>query len=120
MVSPAATYGTHGNDDVILDGAAVTSENSAWAIGHTQAMSALAHWNGSTWTSAYAPFPLPAVSYQSRRGRSAFISRPAYLRRTVLRIGATRRRRQIPDAPAKSATMRPGGGPVPVSDLNSI
>jgi len=60
---PATTYGTHGNDDVVLDGAAVTSGSSAWAVGHTQATSALAHWNGSKWTSAYALFPLPAVYF---------------------------------------------------------
>ena len=58
---PATKYGTHVNDDVSLDGVAVTSGSSGWAIGNTQATSALAHWNGSTWTSAYSMFPLPAV-----------------------------------------------------------
>jgi hypothetical protein len=58
---PATTYGTHAGDDVILDGVALTTGNTAWAIGNTQATSALARWNGSTWKSAYALFPLPAV-----------------------------------------------------------
>jgi hypothetical protein len=62
---PATTYGTHVNDDVILDGVAVTSGSSAWATGNTQATSALAHWNGSGWTSAYSLFPLPAVYFFS-------------------------------------------------------
>jgi len=57
---PATTYGTHANDDVALDGVAVTSGSSAWATGNTQETSALARWNGSTWTSAYSLFPLPA------------------------------------------------------------
>jgi hypothetical protein len=58
----ATTYGTHAGDDVILDGVAVTG-SSAWAVGTTQETSALAHWNGSSWTSAYSAFPLPAVYF---------------------------------------------------------
>jgi hypothetical protein len=60
---PATTYGTHTNDDVVLDGAAVTAASAAWATGNTQATSALAQWKGGTWTSAYALFPLPAVYF---------------------------------------------------------
>ena len=60
---PATKYGTHADDDVVLSGVAVTSAKSAWAIGNTQATSALAHWNGSTWTSAYSLFPLPPVYF---------------------------------------------------------
>jgi hypothetical protein len=58
---PATTYGTNENDDVALLGVALTSASSAWAVGNTQATSALAEWNGSTWTSAYSLFPLPTV-----------------------------------------------------------
>jgi hypothetical protein len=57
---PATTYGTHVNDDLGLNGVAVTSGTSAWASGTTQETSALAQWNGGTWTSAYSLFPLPA------------------------------------------------------------
>jgi hypothetical protein len=60
---PATTYGTHANDDVILSGVAGISGSSAWALGNTQATSALAHWNGITWTTAYSLFPLPAVYF---------------------------------------------------------
>jgi hypothetical protein len=59
----ATTYGTHTNDDVILNGVARTRGSTAWATGTTQATSALAHWDGSTWTSAFSLFPLPAVYF---------------------------------------------------------
>jgi hypothetical protein len=60
---PATTYGTHVNDDVALGGVAVNSASSAWAIGNTQATSALAHWSGGGWTSAYSQFPLSSGVY---------------------------------------------------------
>jgi hypothetical protein len=60
---PASKYGTHAGDDVLLRGVAVTSASTAWAIGNTEATSALAHWNGSKWTSAYSLFPLPNVYF---------------------------------------------------------
>jgi hypothetical protein len=56
---PKTAYGTHADDDVILDGVAVTPGSTAWAAGTTQETSGLARWNGKTWTSEYALFPLP-------------------------------------------------------------
>ncbi len=56
---PKTTYGTHDDDDVTLDGVAVTSASTAWAAGGTQETGGLARWNGRTWTSEYSLFPLP-------------------------------------------------------------
>ena len=56
---PKTTYGTHADDDVTLDGVAVTSAGTAWAAGGTQETGGLARWNGSAWTSEYSLFPLP-------------------------------------------------------------
>jgi hypothetical protein len=60
---PKTAYGTHAEDDVILDGVTVTRGRTAWAAGTTQETSALARWNGKTWTSEYALFPLPVQYY---------------------------------------------------------
>jgi hypothetical protein len=56
---PKTAYGTHADDDVTLDGVAVTSAGTAWAAGGTQETGGLARWNGRTWTSEYSLFPLP-------------------------------------------------------------
>jgi hypothetical protein len=60
---PKTAYGTHPDDDVILDGVALTPGSTAWAAGTTQETSGLARWNGKTWTSEYTLFPLPGQYY---------------------------------------------------------
>jgi hypothetical protein len=118
---PATTYGTHTNDDVILNGVAVTSRGTAWATGTTQATSALAHWNGSRWKSAYSLFPLPAVYFFSgiaaRPGGTAFMvgtrmSGASQVPFSAKLTGAAWRKVKV-HAPAgaalRSVTFAPGG-----------
>jgi hypothetical protein len=118
---PATKYGTHTDDDVRLDGVAVTPQSTAWAIGNTQATSALAHWNGSRWTSGYSQFPLPAVylfnGIAAGPGATAFmvgsrLSGASQIPFSAKLAGTTWRKVKV-RAPAgaalRSVTFAPGG-----------